>query len=408
MANFKVTLERKTAKRLNSDTLEEHLEYLVSRATAGDRKAWTNTKYNVSGPKRESGGHAYAITLTFERSRLGKEPSGEQLTNELKSIMEYLTKAATSTKFKPAWSVGDPQPSWSTSVVMGAESDGCDILPFERALTFEELVIPEVLVSGTDEEIEQHPAFQGIYARAAHIRIIGSSLKRMVVTKGAKRNHVLLHGLPGCAKSHILMGWMNVLGPGAYFTINANSATRAGIEKLFLDRFRQTGVPPVCFVEEIEKTQEAILTVWLSILDERAEVRKINYREQARIEAKVLSIATANDKVLFDRLHGGRPSHPGALSSRFTKKLYVPRPDKDVMERILLRDINMYGGKKAWVKPCLEIAEQIGTNDPRIVMSLLDGQDRLLDNGYREDMLSIYKMEDNDHWQEDRDEIEED
>lgn len=399
MTNFTVTLERKTVNRLNSDSLEQQVEYLVSRAIAGNRKAWVNKNYKVTGPKREGGYYVYGLTLEFERSGRGKTPPDDQLSLELNSIIGFVTKAAESSKFKPAWSIGVIQPSWNTTVVT-AEPDGCDVLSFERALTFSELVVPDVLVNGTDAEIEQHPSFKGIYGRGSHIRIIGSSIQRMIATNGAKRNHILLHGLPGCAKSHILMGWMNILGPGAYFTINANSATRAGIEKMFLDRFRLTGVPPICFIEEIEKTQETILTTWLSILDDRAEVRKINYREQQRIEAKVLAISTANDKLLFDRLHGGRPGHPGALSSRFTKQLYVPRPDRDIMERILLRDIEIYGGSKEWVAPCLSIAEELKTNDPRIVLSLLDGQDRLLDDSYKEDILSINQMEDNDHWQE--------
>lgn len=400
MATFKLTLERKTAKRLNDETLAEGVEYITTRATAGNRKGWVNKTYNVAGPTRETGGHLYKVTLVFERSSK-KKVSDEQLTNEMNSIVEFLMKAATSTKFKPTWSMnGEPQADWNTTVA-SSEGDGCDVLDFERALSFSEIDIPDVLVNGTDDEIEAFPAFNGIYGRAAHIRLIGASLKRMKDTNGAKRNHILLHGLPGCAKSHLMMGWMKVLGPGAYFTINANSATRAGIEQMFLNRFDKTGVPPVCFVEEIEKTAENILTVWLSILDERAEVRKINYREQKRIEAKVLSIATANDKVLFDRLHGGRPGHPGALSSRFTKKLYVPRPDRDVMERILRRDIDLHGGKKSWVKPCLEIADELGTNDPRIVLSLLDGQDRLLhDEGYREDILSVHAMESGDNLEE--------
>lgn len=396
MPMFKVVLERKTTKRLNDETLTEGLEYIVTRAIAADRKQWHNKTYNVAGPTRSTGGYLYKLTLIFERNSK-KTVSEEQLTAEMNSVVEYLTKAAESTKFHPAWRmIGEPESDWNTTVVPCSGADGCDVLDFDRALTFEEINIPDVLVQGTDEEIESHPCFQGIYDRAAHIRLIGASIKRMKDTKGAKRNHILLYGLPGCAKSHIMMGWMQVLGPGAYFTINANSATRAGIEQMFLKRFDKTGVPPICFVEEIEKTAENILTVWLSILDDRAEVRKINYREQKRIEAKVLSIATANDKVLFDRLHGGRPGYPGALSSRFVKKLYVPRPNRDVMERILLRDIDLYGGNKTWVEPALKIADEIGANDPRIVLSLLDGQDRLLDKSYHDDIISVHHMESKD------------
>lgn len=397
MSKFTVCFERKVKKRLNEDAYQGQVEYLISRATSGNRKNWSCTNVQRGKPVLQ-GDWCYKLILEFTRS---KEVSDDQLTKEYRAILEFLRKAGESGKFKPSWSIVKHQPSWTVKESIDVQSS---ILDFDRALDFDEIVIPEVLVTGTDQEIESHPAFSGIYGRAAHIRVIGASIKRTILTKGAKRNHVLLHGLPGCAKSHIVMGWMEVLGKGAYFVMNANSTTRAGVEKMFTDRFEETGVPPICFIEEIEKTQESTLTVWLSILDDRAEVRKINYREQKQQEAKVLAIATANDKVLFDRLHGGRPKQPGALSSRFTKQLYVSRPDPSIMRRILEREIETYGGQEEWIDPCLELAKELETNDPRIVIGFLDGQDRLLDGSYKEDIISIYASEEADGvWVDDDD-----
>jgi MoxR-like ATPase len=215
-------------------------------------------------------------------------------------------------------------------------------------------------------------------------------------TGGMRRNHVLLHGLPGCAKSSLFKGVQTVVGHGGYLALNANSATRAGIEAIFLRRLKQTGVPPLVFIEEIEKTLEAILTVWLSLMDERAELRKVTNNEANRVETRVLCFGSANDKLLFDKLMGGRPGHPGALSSRFTKPLYVPRPNRDTMRRILLRDIKLYGGNPLWADKALEIADEVGTNDPRIVLAYLDGGERLLNGKYKEDIMAIHKLEQQD------------
>lgn len=388
MPQFTVNLERKVKKRSSNEVIKSQFEYIVGRATSSNRKAWFNKSYKLENPVLEKDLWVYKVSFIFERKKAVAE---KQLNKEANEVVTYL-KAAAESKSPPWTIVGNPVADWGSmeSTEPDVESD---IVDFDRALKISEIVIPDVLINGSDEEIENHPAFQGIYGRAQHIRIIASSIQRMKDTNGAKRNHVLLYGLPGCAKSHIIKGWSTVLGKGGFLTINANSASRAGIERIFLDRFKETGTPPIIFVEEIEKSNETILTAWLSILDDRAEVRKVTHFKQEKADAQILSIATANDKILFDRLHGGRPHHPGALSSRFTKKLYIPRPDTEIMKRILLRDIELYGGNPAWVEPCIDIANAIKTNDPRIILSLLDGQDRLLDGSYKNDIFSIFQME---------------
>lgn len=405
MASFTVTLERVVSKR--SSKIEEQLEFIVSRATAGNRKAWSCTDYDIDEPKSIDGDWRYKAHLTMERKPGRTELSDGRLQTEMDSVMEVMAAACANSKFnKFPWTVKEYKPKdfkgTGSQAVPGkpakndkgeGELDVNDIVDFEKALLLDEIVIPDILISGTDAEIEKHPAFSGIYGRAPHIRVIFSSIKTMIDTQGMRRNHVLLYGLPGCAKSSIFRGVQTVLGKGAYIAINANSATRAGIEAIFIERLKQTGCPPFFFIEEIEKTLEAILTVWLSIFDERAEVRKVTFTKAQRADARVLGFATANDKVLFDRLMGGRPGHPGALSSRFNKPLYVSRPSREIMKRILLRDIDLYGGKKEWAEPCLDIATEMNTNDPRIVLGYLDGQDRLLSGEYRDDILAIRALE---------------
>jgi hypothetical protein len=406
MPSFTVTLQRKNGKRVDTGVIQNNLNPIINRSTSGTRSNWTTKPYRVIAPvvPEDDGFYLYKTTITYER-RSNRNADNNRLTNEMNAILSVLQESGQSSRFGDyPWTFSGPPKTYGFEAIENPKSDaqpdgGADnvdlseLVDFDRALSLEDIEIPDVLINGTDADIEKHPAFQGIYGRAAHIRVMFSSIKTMKDTGGMRRNHVLLYGLPGCAKSSLFKGVQTVLGHGGFLALNANSATRAGIEAIFLRRLKQTGVPPVVFIEEIEKTLEAVLTVWLSMMDERAEVRKVTNNEASRAETRVLCFATANDKLLLDRLMGGRPGHPGALSSRFTKQLYVPRPSRDMMRRILLRDINLYGGNPLWADKALEIADEVGTNDPRIVLAYLDGGERLLTDKYKEDILTIHRLE---------------
>lgn len=405
MCQFKLKICRKNGKRVNPEKLKERLTPIIARATTS---LWEAEEYKIDGPFLLKDGHwVYDVIVTFNRNR--KTSDTVKTEKEMDDIIASITEAGASTAFaKYPWYVDSSECSWDTTRRLNEtdavveeekenDEDVSGIIDFERAIPLEDLNVPDVLINGSDDEIESHPDFAGLFNRAAHIRVIFSSIHTMKVTDGQRRNHGLLYGLPACAKSTLLKGTQKVLGPGGYLSINSNSATKAGIEKIFLHHVKQVGLPPILFIEEIEKTQEAILTTWLSIMDDRGEVRKVNNRTAAYADARVLCFATANDKVLLDRLMGGRPKHPGALSSRFTKKLYVPRPDWETMKRILMRDISLYGGRAEWADKCIEIAKELGTNDPRTVLSLLDGGDRLMNGLYKQDIMKIYSMEKNDY-----------
>jgi hypothetical protein len=127
----------------------------------------------------------------------------------------------------------------------------------------------------------------------------------------------------------------------------------------------------------------------LGALDDRGELRKINAREMRNREIKILCLATANDKDEFDRLMGGTLKRPGALSSRFVHQLECPRPNREVLRMILTRDIDSYGGSSDWIEPALDLAAEIGTDDPRKVLGFLDGGHRLLTGEYQRDIRSI-------------------
>lgn len=404
MPQVVINLERKNTKRFGNETIQTQLDYLIGRAVAGNRSQWKCEESTINEPERTGSTWTYDVLLSFERQ---KSVAPDRLNNELDGILKFLNSAGSGSKFKNfPWTIKGVLPDWKSGELTTidlpvAETDDVnEVIDFNRAVPLDQIEFPDLLLYGSDDEIESHPAFRGIYGRAPYIRVLFSSIKTMKDTNGLRRNHCLLHGKPGTAKTSLFRGMQQVLGVGSYLNINANSATRAGIETIFLRRLKTIGVPPFIFIEEIEKTLEAILTVWLSILDERAEVRKITHHSVDKQEVRSLCFATANDKVLFDRLTGGRPGHPGALSSRFTKPLYVPRPDWNIMKRILLRDIDLYGGQYEWADKCIDIAKEIGTNDPRIVLSLLDGGDRLISGGYKEDIMQIYNMEKTDRRQD--------
>ncbi len=236
--------------------------------------------------------------------------------------------------------------------------------------------------------------FHGIFDRDPQIRILMSAIRSFLESDGSRRNHALLYGLPACAKTQILLRLKTILGEDAVLRLDATSTTSAGIYKLFFDDL-QGDVPPFVIIEEIEKTTEEALRVWLGALDDRGELRKINYRQSQVKHIKVLCLATANDKVIFDKLMGGSERKPGALSSRFVNQVHCPRPDRKILELILRRDINKYGGHEDWIKPCLDLAEEIDTNDPRRVLSFLDGGDRLISGEYQKDILHIANIEKN-------------
>ncbi|HEV7738605.1 MAG TPA: hypothetical protein VGO47_14690, partial [Chlamydiales bacterium] len=205
-----------------------------------------------------------------------------------------------------------------------------------------------------------------------------------------RRNHVLLYGLPACAKTQILNAVTNLLGSDAVVRLDGTSTTPAGIYKTYFEEFGDRPEPPFVVLEESEKTEEAALRVWLGVLDDRGELRKVNFREQQVRELKVLCLSTANDKDQFDLLMGGTPGKPGALSSRFAHQMYCQRPNEKVLRLILERDIEKNGGSLLWIDKVIELAKQLRTNDPRKVLSFLDGAERLMTGAYQKDILAMH------------------
>jgi hypothetical protein len=135
----------------------------------------------------------------------------------------------------------------------------------------------------------------------------------------------------------------------------------------------------VVILEEAEKANEDWLRNWLSLLDERSEIRKVNHKETIVKDIDILFYCTVNDSDKFNNLLDG------ALASRCKNKIYFPRPSMETIEKILYRDIKENGGRNEWVQPALQLAKDLNIDDPRVIISFLSGGDRLLDGSYQQD-----------------------
>lgn len=226
--------------------------------------------------------------------------------------------------------------------------------------------------------------FDHLYDRDHQIKMVLSAIEAANESNFENRFHCLLHGEPACGKSDILISIGNMLGKEdeAYMKLDATSTTMAGAQKKFLDP--NIKLPNILLIEEIEKQKEDHFRWLLALLDARAEIRKDTARESYKRSHKMLCLATVNNMDLFKR------QMSGALHSRFSNKIYCPRPDRKILEKILSREIEKSNGKKEWIEPALKFCvDKMGWNDPReIIPVCLQGRDGLLDGSYQESILA--------------------
>lgn len=226
-----------------------------------------------------------------------------------------------------------------------------------------------------DNYLNNESSFSKFYGINSQIRMVLSPLQSAIQTVGKRMVHSVLFGPPACGKTSVLNTLETIIGKNNILKLDATTTTKAGIEKLFLG----TSIPPVVILEEAEKANEDWLRNWLSLLDERSEIRKVSHKETIVKNIDILFYCTVNDSDKFNNLLDG------ALASRCKNKIYFPRPSIETIEKILYRDIQENGGKNEWVPCALQLAKELGIDDPRIILSFLSGGDRLLSGLYQED-----------------------
>jgi hypothetical protein len=399
---YSVTVQRSLSQNRDQSSA---IDTIVSKALARSKGNW-RLKNMASAPPVSNSGWVFTYALEFEKYR-GRLNDKELMDKEWLTIVKTIDKAGRTAPFsKYPWEIGAATGNIDITNLSGNNSDEYDeaeggvhhALSKNSGITLQEVrerslpLIDELLAS--DTAISESEYFKRIFGRNAQIRTVLSSIKSFMESDGQRRNHLLLYGLPACAKTQILTSVADLLGQDAVLRLDATSTTPAAIYRIYFEEFKDIEPPPFVILEEAEKTLESSLLIWLGALDERGELRKIKHREMKSREVKLLCLATVNDKEQFDKLMGGTISKPGALSSRFVHQLMCPRPDRNVLRRILLRDIFRFGGSNDWVDPALELADVVGTNDPRQVLGFLDGGRRLLTGEYQRDILNICGKED--------------
>lgn len=391
-------IRRDLTEKMSKERYEDMLEFIGEKTRS---RLEFSTRCSIAGQPCEPGGtYKWVFKATLKFASAGKAWGDQQTLDKVRErILESLRQTCVDAKFsKYPWQVTDENFSPIPEEELSDEHGPNSIVPFEKALLWDELQFDDSYIDMDDESLERTEAFGDLYERGAHIRLTLGAIHKAMETEGNVRNHVLLWGDPGAAKSGMLSAIQSILPREAWISLNVDSTTKAGFQTTFFNKLDLTGIPPIIFLEEMEKVaSDGILSPLLSLLDTRAMIQQVNFRKSKSKFAKVLFIATANDKYSFDMMMGGRRQNgevvPGALSSRFVHQLEVRRPSMETMRKILNREIRKFGGQTEFIEPAIELAEELGINDPRKIISFLDGGMRLLDGTYQRDMKMVTKVQ---------------
>lgn len=434
---YTLYLQRSLSKKTSDEKIQAQIDYIVTRGMAGARgKTWEVQSNRFAPVQQTNGLWLFQYQLVFTKVR--GDRGGEAEYNQWEEIKAMIQQTGQASRFQDyPWTIRaltlpgaeTPVPQEETNptdqnsdqsepiqntpevpepniapegfenVVAGINNVLTSILggvrviqPFGPAKKWDQLVVPDELLSlESDRHLANHSAWMNLYGVNPQIRIILSNIKRAHETNGESRNHGVLFGHAGCGKTTTLFALEQMFGSDAILKLDATSTTRAGLEKLFFSDLKE--IPPLVFMEEAEKADPEALKIWLGALDDRGEIRKVNFRVNQLREIKVLFLCTVNNKTLFDKMMGSDGSTAGALSSRCVTQVYYPRPSESVLFEILTKEIRDKGGREEWISPAIQLSKQLGISDPRIVRSYLAGADRLLDGTYQRDWISVFEAQ---------------
>lgn len=382
--HWDVLLERRTQNRLNEDVTKKKLRHI---AAAAERNKAFNFRARVSKwsepveilGEDQQPQYLYRMKIRLEKVNVR---STDAANKQYERILGVATKSAN----RHQWQVVDG--SYSPGVEEGSEKEALEPIVEPRPV----FQLPDL----TEDAILRH--FSGVYERDAHIRLVHDSMKTYSKTGGATRSHILLHGLPAGCKTTLFKRFKSFYEEGSeverVVMVDGPTMSKAGLENWLLDLAESGLLPEVVIIEEIEKQNMDNLLTLLSLMGS-GYISKMNARVGKREALANCAIwATCNDSSLLKGFRNG------ALWSRFTHKLHCKRPGRDLMLKILLRQVDELGGKHEWADKAIEFAyETIPSifskpwDDPREIIGLLDGGDRLLDKSYQKDKLEVIKSE---------------
>lgn len=346
---FTLTLRKSAKNRIDATKLAAHLQHIKLRAFNASRvkSGWKGKveESNLEKPKVKGDSEVEY----FAKFTITCRPARARRPEVVEAQYEAIREVISSTGKMSGWEL--------------AGENGDKIKP--KAQAYAEAQIP-------DDWTKQ---FAHLYEREDQISIVLSSIKAGIESNWADRFHVVLVGPPAGGKSDLLRGIKELLGNDAVLEYDATATTQAGATK---DLDSRAEIPRVMLIEELEKVDENSLRWLLGVLDHRAEIRKTNFRVNIHKSVKLLCVSTVNDYDAFLDMMSG------ALASRFPHHVYCPRPGRQVLQKILEREVARVKGKVKWIKPALDYAEKAKISDPRKVISIcLCGRDDLLTGEYQ-------------------------
>jgi hypothetical protein len=360
-------LEKRSINKLNERKVKKQLRSI--RDVVNNNATWGATakvsKANISDLTEGTYKFLYSAKLKLEASEETKADLAEQA----------LRKVATTPAVK--WEVCSKEQAARVYA--------------ERKITVNQWVAPAL----TDEIINTE--FSELVGRDAHLRIIHDSTELFCDSGGIERAHTIAFGEPGAAKTSMFMLLKQFYESHSEFAdgkheivhcLDATSITKAGLENYLLDKAEARELPKILYLEEVEKYDLNILLPLGSIMDNRGVLTKLNARVDRSAKISMLVWMTCNDENFVKNWHRGY------IWSRCGNKIQCVRPTQEEMLNIILpQKIKRMGGDPAWAKPACEFSyDVLKTTDPREILAVLSGRDRLLDGSYQRDRLAIIRQ----------------
>lgn len=394
---WEILLERRTKNRLNADITQRKLRTIAKAAESNPSLGFEGHTSKLREPRRGLDGteevYVYATRIVVANNHAVDHEDADSTFRQV--ILPAIQKQAET----DGWGLKSDEEIVAVKTISGLTGNSTYDVPATVLSETNDFRPPFELPVLDGNAHDQF--FFGVYEREAHIRMIHDSIRAYVNSGGEQRSHILLEGRPACCKT-ILFERLKLFyehnGPPGIERvafIDGPTMSKAGLENWMMQMAVSGKLPEIVCVEEIEKQNMDNLLTLLSVMGS-GYIMKTNARIGRLKElAKCVIWATCNDKQLL------RKFRDGALWSRFTHKLHCRRPSKELMTKIVHDKVAKMGGDPRWADAVIQFCYEdvkarigIAIVDPRAILGLLDGGDRLLDGSYQEDYLATLSSED--------------
>jgi len=356
-----IDVQRETTNKLNDDKLNNQVKDIAAACLKRSNCVGVTSSFSkLRGPfEMPSGKYLYDFTVRIKKQISRSENAA---TKAIENAKRHVVRAAEAR----GWSAKD-------------EADR------KEAAAIAEARAPFTVGELNNEIMEKY--FNGVYERENHIWMIHNSVTNAIKTDYEERTHILLYGPPASCKSVLfdrLKAWYE---EGSEIErvakINSTTISKAGLEQWLLDKATTKCLPEILYFDEIEKFKMENLECLLAVMDGQGTISRLNARiGKVSAIAKVIIWATCND---VEKL---KAFNSEAMWSRFIDPIPCVRPSKDLMYNILLtriaaRRARGLNADDKWAKVAVDYGfDVMKTDDPRKIIGLLAGEDKLLDGSF--------------------------